>query len=270
MHSIIIAHRDRNEHLALCLRSLRLSASFAGIPKARWEVVVVDGGSSERPQNTSNVSVITSGADTPFNKSKLLNIGIEAAAGDVLTILDADAIVAPYFMWGVEHISPSCSKLAYRVRKVPRSVVDTHLASDSGWAALFQAKEWERWPIGPEGHGWPHRLSPTDKKRLPVFGNSQCSIPRCVLGDLRFDEHYVGRGFEDIDFNLRLWAQEGDRYRARLVAEPAQAMYHIDHPQFCNKSHWGEQSYNARNTQRYRQRLAKLKPTLAKLQKQHA
>lgn len=251
LHSVIIAHRDRNVHLEWCLQSIRKSAIRCG--DNPWEAIVVDGGSEVVPSEQENVRVIQTTADTPFNKSRLLNIGIDNARGDLITFLDADAIVCPGFMAAArDEITKhpgDLTKVAYRVRYVSEEACNSK---------EFVATRWDECEIGFEGYEKPHRQRPRFTSRIlnPVFGNSQQSILRSVLGDIRYDEEYVGRGFEDLDFNAHLWYRYGPAYRAKIIKDEYRAMYHIKNGAF--DGHWGSRHCNLENRRRYMDKWSNL------------
>ena len=237
LHSIIVPVRDRNRQLALCLWSLMHSAQTTG--NAPWELVVVDGGSEVVAEGWEHVKVITTTPDNPFNKSRLLNIGIEAARGDLITFLDADAIVGPLFMSAAREAfagDNTLTKVCYRVWNVSEQSVVQHDDFPHGKIAF-------------EAYGLPHKGNCPKPKMRPIFGNSQQSIRRDTLGDCRFDEAYVGRGFEDIDFNAALWEKHGSSYNALMITDPSRAMCHIANGQF--DGHWGSRHYNLENRRRY-------------------
>ncbi len=88
--SIIIPTRDRAELLGMCLDSI-----FAKTTYARFEIIIVDNGSVEaatqtlfQKQPAANVKVLRD--DAPFNYSRLNNLGVRAAQGDVICLMNND------------------------------------------------------------------------------------------------------------------------------------------------------------------------------------
>jgi glycosyltransferase involved in cell wall biosynthesis len=272
--SIIIPHRDRNENLATAIMSLRISASYAKLEPGQWEIVVVDGGSKVPPEDEDKVSVIQTHADDPFNKSRLSNIGIANADGDLLTFLDADAIVGPQFFlhtYAALGADPGLTKIAYRVRTTQPAYVSYGVKEFrerrnlSALKNLFSHIRWEQSPIAFEAYGVPHRRGDwirLKKMQGIIFGNSQQTVPRWTLGEVRFDEQYVGRGFEDIDFNLQLWVAWHPQHQARILIGLQNAMYHVWHEPFAETSHWGPRSYNMLNRKRYMRKWDAARPML--------
>jgi len=262
--SVIIPHRDRNDNLAMCLASLHMAVRYGGYRGADPpEIIVVDGGSVVVPNVSENMRVVRCPADNPFNKAKLLNVGIAQSSGDLLTFLDADAIVAPGFLAAPLRIwetFPAVTKVAYRVRYLEPPMVRTFAATESVWEyrALFYSYRWSAAPVAKEAYEAPHRFSNRNRsnRATPVFGNSQQTVPRWVLGDTRFDEEYAGRGFEDIDFNLSLWEYRQQTYTAVILTRRIEAMYHVRNQPLGG--HWGERHHNIRNRTRYMTRFGQL------------
>ena len=60
------------------------------------------------------------------------------------------------------------------------------------------------------------------------WGNSQFSITREKLGDVRYDER-LGLHCEDMDMNMMLMVKFGGDYRGRIFTEPEHAMFHLNH-----------------------------------------
>lgn len=88
--SIIIPTRDRAELLGMCLDSI-----FAKTTYDRFEIIIVDNGSVEaatqtlfQKQPADNLKVIRD--DVPFNYSRLNNLGVQAAQGDVICLMNND------------------------------------------------------------------------------------------------------------------------------------------------------------------------------------
>ena len=251
-HSVLIPHRDRNAHLGLCLWALDRSACLSGV--FDWEVVVVDCGSGELPRGEGpNIQVIRdTEAPKEFNKSRAYNLGIETARGDVLTFLDADAVVGKLFMEAALCLEDaSLDRCCYRVRYLPE-------AEAEGIVPLVTREErvdelFDRYPefgMGLEAY----RSFHMDIRRHPKiggepWGNSQFSITREKLGDVRYDEE-IGWGIEDMDMNMMLQAKFGDGYLARIFTDPEHAMFHLEHPE----RPWNNNGFLAR-----RRRLHRLK-----------
>lgn len=225
-----------------------------------------------------------------FNKSVLYNRGIDAAgvtdaAGrprqprgdDVLTFIDCDAIVGPEWMLGARALSDRrITRLCYRVR---------YLNSGAGQGLLTQwplehgriddlFSRYNEYRLSYEAYGdadrnhpsrrggrsrtsdyWRGRLRDrgpnalTDGEDNP-HGNSQFSIRRDALSDIRYDEVYVGRGFGDLDINRRIAAAHGEDYRGAIDYRPARCLLHLTHGYLAD---WRTSHTHQANRLRYRQ-----------------
>jgi glycosyltransferase involved in cell wall biosynthesis len=232
IHSIIIPHRNRNRYLDVCLWSLRQSAATTGI--SDYEIVVVDNG-SDCPPVPHDEHVVVVSVKRPsewFNKPLCLNLGIEHSRGEILTFLDADAIVGKSFLEGISQLAdPTLTRLCYRVRYVPSTDFFADcpcLNTESVWSAAFDDHfaRYDSHQRAFEGYDDPEHNA---NGGSIVFGNSQFSIARPVLGDLRFNETFDGRGFEDLWLIREIWRQYGDHYRAAILTDPDHALLHMRH-----------------------------------------
>ena len=253
-HTIIIPHRNRLAHLGDCLASIERSAASLGLSTTDFEVVIAHAGrhaeiSTGIPQWGFIGELVCHEAPMPvFNKSKLLNLGIEAAEGDVLTFLDADMIVGPRWLEGVDLLGRDLlterrlSRLCYRVRNAPPGVAPAD--------EMFAEPAWSRLERGYEAYGNPgfNATAGQEPPNQEPWGNSQFSIPREVLGDLRFDEGYEGRGFEDLDFLYRLWGRDKRGYHAALLTDGPHALLHQAHGHAAD---WKTDEIVSRNLRRF-------------------
>lgn len=259
-NSVIIPNRGYDRWLRHCLWSLERSHSLSGLRLADVEVVVVSDSMPSIPGWLGlPVNHLVAKHGRYFNKPLALNVGIEHSSGDVLTFLDADSIVGPRFLetglWLLQPEYAPVTKLCYRVRQLPGVALQLLDSAVDPVEKEHVIAHWfckaNSYPPAFEGYGsaepWDKRKGPRPDK--PVFGNSQFSIRRDVLGDLRFDEEYAGRGFEDCEMNRRIARHYGDKYNAVMVTDPDHTMFHIANP---NQGEvWGPGEQNSLNAKRY-------------------
>jgi glycosyltransferase involved in cell wall biosynthesis len=234
-HSIIIPHRKRNAHLACALHFLVESAKACRIRD--FEIVVVDNRSSLLPGTEYDaVRLVADEQDGDlYNKPVALNLGIEAATGDVLTFLDADILVGRRWFEAARWLAdPRITKVCYRVRDLRPSVSFSVDVTNPDWLKAVDHC-WERYDddrhrLRHEGRVLPQLDQPVGE---PLFGNSQFSITRETLGDLRFCEAFAGSGWEDMWMNREIWRRYGEKYRAEMPVEPEMCLFHIKHPRMA-------------------------------------
>ncbi len=226
MHSIIIPHRNRYEHLATCLWSLHRSARHMHVARSEYEIIVVDNGSPLLPTYRTDIRLVLDESSMRiFNKPKLLNLGISAAKGDILTFLDCDMIVGLKWMGNVHLFDtrPEITRLCYRSAHLPPSYLRVDRMEESVDLAFGQYAHFKR---RDEAHCEPQSMT---CKGEPLFGNSQCSMTRDALGAIRYNEKFVGAGFEDIWFTREVWRRHGEKYLGVMPTQPRECMFHIKH-----------------------------------------
>lgn len=276
MHSIIIPHRNYNTYLRHCLWSIAHSAEVCG--RTDYEVVVVDQGSTAVPTSDDPHVKVIAGPPAPraedgnryFNKPAAQNLGIRCSDGDVLSFIDADTLVGSWWLGCVDRLQRlgpmAISKLCYRVRYLPQQAMEsleTESLADRSWRMTVWFAHYETFQrarehygepdcdpndvVGEDGcaHAWEGHVPP----REPVFGNSQFSITRAVLGETRFNEEYAGRGFEDLWMNRELWRRDPENYRAAVVTDAEHALLQIRNP--GQGALWGAGPQNKANFQRF-------------------
>ena len=128
--SVIIALRDRSgQRLANCLRSLRWQTA----PTAKVQLVLSDFGSE--PRHAASIRklademgavVARTDTDEVWNRSRALNIGIQAADAPIVMCTDADMIFAPNFLASVlqAHADEPNSMVVSRCHDLPESVAE--------------------------------------------------------------------------------------------------------------------------------------------------
>ena len=233
-HSIVIPHRNRWRNLALCVWSIDHSADVCGIDD--YEIIVVNDGPGA-PLEDYGGAVQHRIIDAKprgylFNKPYCQNIGIEASRGEVVTFLDADAIVAPLWMSCVERLSrePLLTRLCYRVRYLPLRTEESALwRLDRPVILTMWESQYSTLALAHEAYGYPEHNGPAKSSRRGhlIFGNSQFSMRRDVLGTLRYNEAYEGRGWEDLWFIRETWMRDPTAYRAEIVTDGPHALLHV-------------------------------------------
>ena len=253
-HSVLIPHRNLHRRLDLCVWSLERSALACG--PADWECVVID--SSEPPWETASpvVRVVRQAQDGPYCKSRAYNHGLDATDSEVVTFLDVDAIVGSRFLLGTcVLLDHSIIRACYRVRKLPPCEVEGISLSanrDDYVAGLFE--KYGEYPMAYEAYDH-HDLNRPSKGK--PWGNSQFSIRRRALGDLRFDEAYAGRGQEDLDMNMQIEAAYRDKYQGFLWKDADHAMFHLDRDADVDPL-WIDRKLLAKNASHYVKRRTAL------------
>jgi len=252
MHSILIAHRGRERFLERCLWSIRTSATACAIDD--YEVAVIQPQESHISamlrDTERTIIILAPGEMEVFNKAKLLNVGIECTSGTIITILDADMLVGKKFMDGVGYLllNPDVHKLCYRVRNLPPDRTEQLMATESRDDWLHQTawlfSQHDHFQLSWESYRDPMQNRPRDRDRFAkhAHGNSQFSIRREVLGDLRYDERMEGHGREDLDFNLRLHRKFGEEYRGHLRVDAEHSLLHMWHDK--QQLGWDEPHWN--------------------------
>ena len=216
------------------------------------------------PHSTTHDFKLAPGEPSPYWKAKALNTGLDCSNGDVLVFLDADSLVNGFSLATLDFLlrprktglkfkdakkkkmkrMPMVStKAAYRVKYIsPDQVVignqlELWNTSPMAFEGIYKADTDMREYIG----------EPPIDRRLH-FGNSQFAVTRERMGNLRWDENYIGRGFEDIDMNARMSFYHGSEYRCQLITTWFSSIFHIKTP--MTKEYAGGR-WNDRNRRRY-------------------
>lgn len=151
--SIIIPTRDRLDLLSRCVESIRARTDY---PADRIEIVIVDNGSIDANTldylralaSQPNVQVIRD--DSPFNYSRLNNLAVRRAKGDVLVLLNNDILIDdPHWLHRlvVHAAKPDVGavggKLLYPDRTVQHAGVILGVGGGARHAQLYAAEQAE-------------------------------------------------------------------------------------------------------------------------------
>lgn len=263
-HSIIIPHRARLKHLAACVFSIRSAAARASLVEWRdFEILIIHNGEKltlsamQLDQAFHGIWIVHADAMPIFNKPKLINIGIEASGGRTLTFLDADAIVGPEWFHGPERLLGDLrhvTRLCYRVKRIDTKPLEHLLYYGRPSTVLIHKvfAQWDTLKLAYEGHGG---VDTTVRgESTEVFGNSQFSIRRDVLGGVRMDEAYEGHGFEDLDFIQQIYHRHKETYKGHISENPNESIVHLKH---AWSSDWRTTALTHKNRARYRDKWHK-------------
>ena len=198
---IVIVFNFRN-HIRRCLESLE-SLNY---PRDRYEIVVVDGGSTDGTQE------ICQEFDTNFvvtewrNRGETRNVGIKYAKGDIIAFIDADCQAMGD--WLITHVRDHKSDL---IGAVAGSIVDPHKSVANGFAA---ATHYESFAEFDENS--PRRFT-------YHFPTGNVSLKRHVLSKAGF--------FDEIDaYEDFLLGRKVTQMGFRILFDPAAKVLHFGTP----------------------------------------
>lgn len=205
--SVIIRTKNEGKWLRTLLKSLELQSTPPD------EIIIVDSGSTDNTLSIINNfnCVLINADDHVFNYSKSLNIGIERAENDCITMLSGHSL--PFDRYLVEN----GSKLLYS---------DPNIAGVGGFMyPLFDAPKHE------QIEGYYRRLSHEQAGTLnhnPNLSNTNSMIKKSFWEKYRFDESLL-EGCEDYDW-AKYWIHNG----YNIVKNPVLDIFH---------SHWHVPGY---------------------------
>lgn len=270
-NSVIVAYRRRPNCLRLFLRSIELAA--ANVKHDSVEVVLTElCNDDERTKaiiddfkDKINIKYFPIQYTGNFWKSKALNHSARFADGDIITMVDVDALVPPVFFTATERFFSTYKgkcRQGHRVRFLNEK--------GSGWfvnnpnfttqdfnrICVQQANNHklakERYTISNlQKHEFtPNRMRgiPGDFRTTQILGNSHFSMQKYHYMQLGgFDERFIGYGCEDLDFNVRALRHIG---QSRMRLEPAYTVYHTKHN--YEKRQWKDKGLTDLNRKQYK------------------
>jgi GT2 family glycosyltransferase len=260
--SIVITTYNRSDALAAVLAALAVQDDHA------FEVIVADDGSTQTHQNAMQVAAKSSGLaithvwhpDVGFTASRVRNLGVAAARGSYIILLDGDCVPETDFVRQHRRLREDrCFVNGSRVmlsQHLTQLVIAGHTRL-SGRSVFF-------W-LAQRFSGGASKLG--SLLRLPDFaGRTQANfrwkgIRSCNMGVWRkdyeavngFDESFVGWGHEDADFVLRLHNAGIKRKNGFCATE----VYHLWHQEASRAA----ESANAA-TVKQRMHSAQVLPTI--------
>ncbi len=222
MISVVIPVRDEEEHLGSCLEALQNQ----GLSSTDYEIVAVDDGSRDRsPEIAKSLGarLIHQSGQGP---SAARNIGIRAARGETILLLDADCLAPPD--WIERLTAPILSGEA-------DVTVGRYESDQTNWVASLIQLELEQRYERMSRHG-----------KIDYVNSGSSAFRRQILLDHPFDESYRKAGMEDVELSFRL---AGNGARMRFMPELA-----VKHSHPTEFSHYLRRKfyYAARAYQIYR------------------
>ena len=202
--SVVIPTYNRRPILEKCLLALEQQQT-SGTPVERYEVVVVDDGSTDGTptwlrQNTDRFAHVRLIEQVHGGPAEGRNRGVEHARGDVIVFIDSDLVVTPVFLAKhAEALQQSWSRTGDRLCFTYGAVINT---------ANFEEPTKER-----------HKLRDLS---WAYFATGNVAIDRSVLQRSGlFDTGFRLYGWEDLELGERL-----RRMRVRLIKCPDAVGYH--------------------------------------------
>ena len=202
--SVVIPTYNRRPILEKCLLALEQQQT-SGTPVERYEVVVVDDGSTDGTptwlrQNTDRFAHVRLIEQVHGGPAEGRNRGVEHARGDVIVFIDSDLVVTPVFLAKhAEALQQSWSRTGDRLCFTYGAVINT---------ANFEEPTNER-----------HKLRDLS---WAYFATGNVAIDRSVLQRSGlFDTGFRLYGWEDLELGERL-----RRMKVRLIKCPEAVGYH--------------------------------------------
>ena len=202
--SVVIPTYNRRPILEKCLLALEQQQT-SGTPVERYEVVVVDDGSTDGTptwlrQNTDRFAHVRLIEQVHGGPAEGRNRGVEHARGDVIVFIDSDLVVTPVFLAKhAEALQLSWSRTGDRLCFTYGAVINT---------ANFEEPTKERHKL--RDFSWAY------------FATGNVAIDRSILQRSGlFDTGFRLYGWEDLELGERL-----RRMRVRLIKCPDAVGYH--------------------------------------------
>jgi glycosyltransferase involved in cell wall biosynthesis len=265
-NSIICAYRNRKSCLIAFLRSLFLASEQ--VNHENIEVVITDLNSTDNSQeifeqykDKFNLRILSTNYSGDFWKTKALNHCVKYSNGDFITLLDVDSIANSNLFQSVDSFFLSRKdevKLCHRVRFITPDISQKIIRLNSNFDKKFIQENLVNrsslFVVAKE------RFTEQQKStsELPINIRNR-EIIQNALGNSHFtmrkeyyleiggnDERFIGRGLEDLDFNLRFFRKFKS---GTLKTKPEYSVYHLKHSYVSN---WSNEKLIENNRQIYR------------------
>jgi len=216
--SIIIPAKNEAENLRKCLPAIHRQSTARG-----FEIIVIDSGSTDATVDVARehgAKVISIPA-RDFDHGRSRNLGFEAASGDYLVALVADAIPENE-RWLDELVAPleaDPNVAGAYSRQIPHD--DCHPLAGSRFGGLDPSR------LGAEVRSWPgeeeyENLDPREKLKLAEFDDVSSVRRRSVWEKIPVAENYWA---EDVD-----WSLKALRAGYKIAYAPASVVRHSHNP----------------------------------------
>jgi len=189
--SVVVPTRDRSGLLSEFFRGL----AGQGLARSRWELVMVDDGSSDESSARARDLIAEAKirgrviSQEHRGRSAARNLGIKAAEGGNILILADDIIAAPGLLEAhleFRRIYPRSASVGYVTWWPEMEITPFMRHLEEGVLLSFQALR--------------HRQELDYRHAY----SSNISLPAAAARDVPFDESFTRYGFEDIEWGYRL------------------------------------------------------------------
>ncbi len=217
--SIIIPNKDKVELLSQCINSIISKSTYKNL-----EFIIVDNDSQESRTESyylklaSDLRFKVLRDKQPFNFSRLINLGVKNAKGNILALLNNDLqVITPD--WLAEMVSwallPEVGAVGARLLYPDDSVQHAGVILGIGGVAGHSHKNLGRWDYG-------FFLRPLLVQNLSAVTGACLVCRKQVFAEVSgFDQENLQIALNDVDFCLKLRAQG-----YQIVYTPAAELYH--------------------------------------------
>lgn len=237
-NSIVTCHRGRRLALRVFLKAFSLAVKH--INKDSFEIVITDMDEDndaliDRYSNVLNINLCKVKYDGLFCRAKALNHAVLNAAGEHITVIDIDSIMSYHFLMNIskfysEHGTKKL-KLCHRIRQLDWDTSLDFLFINFDEDAVDSIIEnHDGFPINRERYTVDEIMymgGDIDEEWLrgEALGTSQFTMLKSIFMELGgYDESFVGKGCQDLDFNFRAYKFMGGGY---LKPDPRYSLYHL-------------------------------------------